>query len=143
MPRLYRQSPLNAIWEGSGNVICLDILRCLGREPDAVAALKAELMLGVNISPSYDAALARLESQLGAAAQGDHGIMRVIAGTAATLLQACALQRTAPEAIAKAFAEARLSPCGRLRGGPHFGQLDDTPSDTIDLLLARLAGQGQ
>ena len=38
MSRLYRQAPLNAIWEGSGNVICLDVLRCLHREPESVLA---------------------------------------------------------------------------------------------------------
>lgn len=140
MPRLYRQSPLNAIWEGSGNVICLDILRCLAREPDAVAALRAELATGVALSPNYDAAIVRLEDHLAAAAKGDVTALRVVAGTAATLLQACALRRTAPEEIAVAFVEARLTPCGRLCGGPHFGQLDSTPTHVVDLLLHRAAG---
>src|SRR5690606_30977034 len=42
MPRLYREAPVNSIWEGSGNVICLDVLRALGREPEALEALLAE-----------------------------------------------------------------------------------------------------
>lgn len=43
MPRLFRQEPLNSIWEGSGNVICLDVLRALAREPDSMAAFLHEL----------------------------------------------------------------------------------------------------
>ena len=43
MPRLFRESPLNGIWEGSGNVICLDVLRAMQREPEAVDAFRAEL----------------------------------------------------------------------------------------------------
>ena len=41
LPRLYRQAPLNSIWEGSGNIQCLDVLRALAREPEALAALRA------------------------------------------------------------------------------------------------------
>jgi len=54
MPRLFRQSPLNAIWEGSGNVIALDVLRALGREPEAVEALRAWLMKQRGKNRAYD-----------------------------------------------------------------------------------------
>ena len=57
---LYREAPLNAIWEGSGNVICLDILRTLARDPEAAAALMAELAGAKGLHPAYDAALADL-----------------------------------------------------------------------------------
>ncbi len=43
MPRLYREAPLNGIWEGTGNLVCLDVLRAMQKEPDTVAALLAEL----------------------------------------------------------------------------------------------------
>ncbi|HEY0918443.1 acyl-CoA dehydrogenase family protein [Devosia sp.] len=58
LPWLYREAPLNAIWEGSGNIVCLDVLRTLERVPDALEALRAELELGRGASRAYDAALA-------------------------------------------------------------------------------------
>jgi putative acyl-CoA dehydrogenase len=58
LPMLYREAPLNSIWEGSGNVICLDILRTLAREPAARAQLDARLDAVRGAHPCYDAALA-------------------------------------------------------------------------------------
>lgn len=58
LPMLYREAPLNSIWEGSGNVICLDILRTLAREPDAGAQLAARLDGAAGLDPVFDAALA-------------------------------------------------------------------------------------
>ena len=55
LPRLYREAPVNAIWEGSGNVICLDVLRALVREPDAAPALLAELRLARGSDRRLDA----------------------------------------------------------------------------------------
>ncbi|MFC0280188.1 acyl-CoA dehydrogenase family protein [Falsigemmobacter intermedius] len=57
LPLLYREAPLNGIWEGSGNVICLDILRALAREPDSAGALRAELLAAKGADRRYDAAL--------------------------------------------------------------------------------------
>ena len=57
MPWLYREAPLNGIWEGSGNVICLDILRTVAREPAAAAAVAAELEAAAGADRRYDAAL--------------------------------------------------------------------------------------
>jgi len=57
MPRLFRQSPLNAIWEGSGNVIALDVLRAMNREPEGVNALRAFLEEARGRHAAYDAAL--------------------------------------------------------------------------------------
>src|SRR5690606_15273890 len=59
MPRLYRQAPLNSIWEGSGNVQCLDVLRALRKEPETRDALLAELAAAKGPDAHYDAALAR------------------------------------------------------------------------------------
>ena len=60
MPRLYRESPLNSIWEGSGNVICLDVLRAIGNEPGAIEALLAEIELGRGADRRLDSFAARL-----------------------------------------------------------------------------------
>ncbi|MEZ5750677.1 MAG: acyl-CoA dehydrogenase family protein [Paracoccaceae bacterium] len=57
LPMLYREAPLNSIWEGSGNVICLDILRTLAREPEAVAQLDARLNTARGLAPEFDRAL--------------------------------------------------------------------------------------
>jgi putative acyl-CoA dehydrogenase len=61
IPRLFRQSPLNAIWEGSGNVIALDILRAIAREPDSVEALRAFLEAQRGFDPAYDAWIASID----------------------------------------------------------------------------------
>jgi putative acyl-CoA dehydrogenase len=61
MPRLFRQSPLNAIWEGSGNVIALDVLRAITREPESVGALQSFLNAQRGLNPSYDAWLSSID----------------------------------------------------------------------------------
>src|SRR5690606_29527845 len=66
LPRLYRQAPLNSIWEGSGNIQCLDVLRALSREPGSVAALLAELDAAAGGDGDFDAALAALRDILSA-----------------------------------------------------------------------------
>src|SRR5690606_41238357 len=65
MPRLFRESPLNGIWEGSGNVICLDVLRALAREPQALDASLAELDTTQGADERLDDAVARLRADLG------------------------------------------------------------------------------
>ena len=59
LPRLYRESPVNSVWEGSGNVNCLDVLRALGREPESREAFVAELERGRGADRHLDAALSR------------------------------------------------------------------------------------
>jgi putative acyl-CoA dehydrogenase len=59
LARLYREAPVNAIWEGSGNVICLDVLRAIVREPDTLPALRAEIALARGGDRRLDAALDR------------------------------------------------------------------------------------
>ncbi len=61
MPRLFRQSPLNAIWEGSGNVIALDVLRAAAREPETVGAMLEWLSAQKGLHPAYDAVLAAFD----------------------------------------------------------------------------------
>src|SRR5205807_1212446 len=64
MPRLYRQQPLNSIWEGSGNVICLDVLRALKRNPETVDAFLAECRAGTGADRRLDDWLDVLEREL-------------------------------------------------------------------------------
>src|SRR5690606_25245001 len=66
LPRLYRQAPLNSIWEGSGNIQCLDVLRALAREPETGAALVSFLESVGGQAAAYDAGVARLRGALGA-----------------------------------------------------------------------------
>lgn len=107
MPRLYREAPLNAIWEGSGNVIALDIQRTLAREPESLAVLRATLCGARGGSRHFDAALAALEPSLAADA-ADAGRARALAGRLALLLQGALLLRHAPAAVADAFCATRL-----------------------------------
>ena len=91
LPRLFRESPLNSIWEGSGNVQCLDVLRALGREPDAADAFLAEL---------EHVDRARVERAL--AEESEESARRLVE-TMAVALQATLLDRHGDPAVAEAF----------------------------------------
>jgi putative acyl-CoA dehydrogenase len=116
IPRLFRESPLNAIWEGSGNVIALDILRTLAREPAALEAFAAELALSRGADPRLDEAaddlLARLRGSPPPEAEA-----RYFAERMALLLQADLLARHAPPAVADLFVTKRI----KQEGGSSFG----------------------
>jgi putative acyl-CoA dehydrogenase len=107
LPRLYRQAPLNSIWEGSGNVIALDVLRALGRQSGSLAAVLAELELARGADGRFDDAVKRLGAEL-----GDPEALplraRRVAGLVALCLQASLLLRFAPAAVADAFCATRL-----------------------------------
>ena len=107
MPRLYRQAPLNSIWEGSGNVIALDVLRAMGRSSDSLAAVTAEIELARGADPRFDHAVKRLSAELGDADQLPLRARRV-AGLLALCLQGSLLLRHAPTAVAEAFCASRL-----------------------------------
>lgn len=100
MPRLYRDAPLNSIWEGSGNVQALDVLRTLTREPDSLEALLAEV---TGVDPRIDQAVARLKD-----ARPEESQARRIVERMAVLLQAALLARHAPTEVADAFLATRL-----------------------------------
>ena len=76
-PRLYREAPLNSIWEGSGNVIGLDVLRAIGREPQAVPTFMAEVEKARGNHPNLDRAIDDLKDELNDA-HGIEGRMRMI-----------------------------------------------------------------
>jgi len=129
LARLYREAPVNAIWEGSGNVICLDVLRAIVREPDALPALRAEIALARGADRRLDAAIARLDADLSDPSDAESRARRTVEQLALAL-QASLLVRHAPAAVADAFCAGRLGD-----GGLLFGTLPEGV-DT-DAILAR------
>jgi putative acyl-CoA dehydrogenase len=127
MPRLYREAPLNSIWEGSGNVTALDVLRALTRTPQAADALLAELDAAAGSDARLDAAVAGLRQRMAAleaatSLEAQHEARR-LAGHIAVTLAAALLVRHAPGPVAGAFCASRLEPA--FPGGPGvpFGAL--------------------
>jgi putative acyl-CoA dehydrogenase len=107
MPRLFRESPLNSVWEGSGSVNALDVLRALTREPQAVDAFLAELRLAEGADRHFDAALKQLVAELAEQEDLESRARRVVERLA-LLLQASLLIRHSPAAVADAFCASRL-----------------------------------
>ena len=130
MPRLYREAPVNSIWEGSGNVIGLDVLRAVSREPEVVSVFMAE----VEKARGNDANLDRLIDDLHAEFNDPDGMevrMRMITEMMALALQGALLTRNAPAVVAEAFCASRLAP--RYRGA--FGTLPQ--GCDLDSIIAR------
>ena len=115
MPRLFRESPVNAIWEGSGNVQCLDVLRAIGRNPEALEAFFAEFESG---HPTLDQHVAALKRDLADPHEAEYRA-RDLVDRMATGLQSALLLRFAPGFVAEAFIASRLE-----SQGPHnYGTL--------------------
>ena len=115
LPRMLREAPLNSIWEGSGNVICLDVLRAARREPAAIDALEAELALARGADPRFDRCAAELCDSLHRA-DFDERDARRVAGGIATALAASLLLRHAPTPLAGAYCASRLGESGAAFG---------------------------
>src|SRR5690242_16709430 len=129
LARHYREAPVNAIWEGSGNVMCLDVLRVLSRERDAAAAALAHLAQEGGDLPEVKAALSAVAAALG---QPDaEGVARDAVERLALAAAAVALKAVHP-GHAALFAQTRLAQ----RRGLMYGAVDLTPGD-IQGLLAR------
>ncbi|MDQ2703049.1 MAG: acyl-CoA dehydrogenase family protein [Pseudomonadota bacterium] len=118
LPRLYRQAPLNSIWEGSGNIQCLDVLRALAREPGTGAALWRELQ----VEGMEAAALERLRAPLHGEATIPEAGARAFVESLALALQGSALLR-AGSPLADTFRRTRLST-------PHASAFGALPTDT-------------
>src|SRR3954469_4501710 len=132
LPRLYRQAPLNSVWEGSGNVIALDVLRAMGRSSVALAAVTAEIEFARGVDDRRQAAAGGLAAELPDPEQLPVRARR-IAGLLALCLQASLLLRHAPTAIADAFCATRL-------GGDWGAVLGTLPAGTATrTILARAA----
>lgn len=110
MPRLFRQSPLNAIWEGSGNVIALDVLRALGREPESVDALRGWLDGRRGLDSVYDAFLDDLDRGSVSETEARSLVERLAVASQAAVL----LEGESP--LAQTFCRLRLQSRGALYG---------------------------
>lgn len=130
MPLLYREAPVNSVWEGSGNVNALDLLRAMSREPGAVEALIAELGTATGSDERYDAAVAELLNEF--ADLGDLEFRaRRLAERIAVLLQAAQLIKFTPPAVADAFVATRVA-------GDHGAQFGTLPRGLdLDAILQR------
>jgi putative acyl-CoA dehydrogenase len=117
MPRLYREAPVNSIWEGSGNVMCLDVLRAMERTPNAAEVLRREL--GDGKDARLKSFTDRLEKRLAARERNDEAQARALVREMVLALQAALLIKHAPMAIADAFCASRLDG----EGGSVFGLL--------------------
>jgi putative acyl-CoA dehydrogenase len=118
LPRLFRESPLNSIWEGSGNVICLDVLRAMVRDPGAVELFLDEVAAAGDAEPRLGAALEDLRREL-ADPGGLESRARRVVEAMALLLQGSLLVRHGDPAVADAFCATRLAG----EGGRAFGTL--------------------
>jgi putative acyl-CoA dehydrogenase len=110
MPRLYREAPLNSIWEGAGNINSLDVLRVLARRPESVAALLDEVAPARAAEPRLDRAAAAVERELAAAdPDGLQAGARRLVERLAVLLQGALLVRHGHPAVADAFCASRVA----------------------------------
>ena len=130
LARLYREAPVNGIWEGSGNVICLDVLRAMARSPDAVDALAVELEPAAKAEPRLARFVAGLKRDLDDRATLETQARRVVEKLALALQASLMVQHASPEA-ADAFCATRLD----ARTGAVFGTLP--ASANIDAILRR------
>ena len=117
MPLLYRDSPLNSIWEGSGNVAALDVLRAMAKEPEGLPAFLAECELGRGGDARLDEHLDSLQPMVESLAQADpQHVARRAVEELAIALQGSLLVRHAPAEVADAFCAGRLGGGGRVYG---------------------------
>jgi putative acyl-CoA dehydrogenase len=134
LARLYREFPVNSIWEGSGNVMCLDVLRALGKSlPEARAALGAEFAPAAGLDAGFDAYAGQLLDDLPALSR-DEGGARRLAERLVLAVQAALLLRHAPGYVAQAFVASRIA---REPGGA-FGRLPAS-ADCAAILARALA----
>jgi putative acyl-CoA dehydrogenase len=129
MPRLLRESPLASIWEGSGNVQCLDVLRGMARSPEAVDAFLAEVDEAAGADPRLDRFASELRGEL-SDLEGIESRARRVVEWMALALQGSLVVRFADEAVADAFCASRLDgdagrAFGTLPAGTDFGRIVD------------------
>jgi putative acyl-CoA dehydrogenase len=124
LPRFYREAPLNSIWEGSGNVMCLDVLRAARRESAAIDALVAEMALARGADARLDRHAAAVTAALRQPDTRESDARRV-AGAVAVGLAAALLVRHTPAAIGDAYCASRLD-------SGYGGALGTLPAD-VDL----------
>jgi putative acyl-CoA dehydrogenase len=128
LPRLYREAPLGSIWEGSGNVQCLDVLRAMVKSPAAVEAFFAEVEAAGGVEPRLDAFVKETRAEIPGDIETVESRARRIVERMALALQASLLVRYGDEAVADAFCASRLSgdwgnAFGTLPSGVDFGSI--------------------
>jgi putative acyl-CoA dehydrogenase len=109
MPRLFRESPLNSIWEGSGNVQCLDVLRAMVKSPASVESFFAEVADGAAAEPRLAAFATELRDEFPGDLATIETRARRVVERMALALQGSLLVRYGDEAVADAFCASRLS----------------------------------
>ncbi|BEL03050.1 acyl-CoA dehydrogenase family protein [Actinoplanes sichuanensis] len=127
LARRYREQPVMAVWEGSGNVIALDVLRAMSREPSSVEAVDRELSSALGVHAAYDTHVAttrKLIAQVAGDPSAAAGSARRVVEALALGLQGAVLIRQAPAAVSDAFVAARLGPDRALE----YGALDPGPA---------------
>jgi putative acyl-CoA dehydrogenase len=134
MPRIFRETPVNSIWEGSGNVMCLDVLRAIGREPQAAEMVLGEIREAAADDRRLAAFATALAARLAEPSAADEAQARVLARDLVLALQGALMVRHAPPAFADAFCASRL---GEDRGSGAFGLLP--PGTDTHSLVARAA----
>jgi putative acyl-CoA dehydrogenase len=108
LPRLFRQSPLNGVWEGSGNVICLDVLRAIAREPESLEAYWEEVGLAAGADRRLDESVAMLRKECDDLDDVESRARRLVEHLA-IVFQGSLLVRNAPAAVADAFCASRFA----------------------------------
>jgi len=108
LPRIYRELPVNSIWEGSGNVMCLDVRRALARTPGAAEMLAQEFAEGASADARAKEFVAGLMRRLAGRDRDDEAQARMLTRDLVLALQATLLLRHAPAAVADAFCASRL-----------------------------------
>ena len=130
MPRLYREAPLNSIWEGSGNVMGLDVLRAMTREPEAIKAFMMEVEKARGNNMYLDKALDELKIELEDNVS-EEGNMRFVTERMALTLQGALLTNHAPQFVSEAFCQSRL-------GSYYLGSFGTLPSSCdFDKIIER------
>jgi putative acyl-CoA dehydrogenase len=133
-PRLYREVPVNAIWEGSGNVMCLDVLRVIEREPEALDRVFEELQRVAASEKRLKPALVKIKT-LARDARRDQGAARTLVELLALAEASALLVNYAPQAVSDAFLATRLQGSWRHTYGAGLAQADIGP------IVARAAPQ--
>ena len=128
MPRLYREAPLASIWEGSGIVQCLDVLRAMVKNPASVEAFFAEVLEAAGAEPKLDGYVSSLRDEIPGDIETIQHRARRIVERMAVALQASLLVRYGDEAVADAYCATRLSgdwgqAFGTLPAGTDFGRI--------------------
>ena len=129
LARLYRDVPLNSIWEGSGNVQCLDVLRAMRKEPETASALFAELDGATGIDGRYDKLLAQIEVELSDKSKGEVRARRIVESLGVAL-EASLLLKHGHTAVKEAFCSSRLEDRHLA-----FGTL--APKNDLDAIIER------